>query len=110
EKDIKSNLLSGKKQEMARAAYLAVSLDLSKDLKKKYPKQWKDACYNLSGYWKVISIVFNNDSFKSLLQLREKFFATGFIPLTTYPNDGVLYSDMEAWKDPEKLYKSVAKD
>ncbi len=110
EKDIKSNLLSGKKQEMARAAYLAVSLDLSKDLKKKYPKQWKEACYNLSGYWKVISIVFNNDSFKSLLQLREKFFATGFIPLATYPNDGVLYTDMEAWKDPEKLYKSVAKD
>lgn len=107
EKDMVSNLLSGKKQEMARAAYLAVSLDLAKDMKKKYPKQWKEACYNLSGYWKVISIVFNNDSFKSLLQLREKFIAAGFIPLATYPNDGVLYTDMETWKDPQILYTAA---
>lgn len=107
EKNILSNLLSGKKQEMAHAAYLAVSLDLAKDLNKKYPKQWKEACYNLSGYWKVISTIFNSDEFKSLLQLREKFIAAGFIPLSTFPKDEVLYNDKETWKNPKTLYKKI---
>lgn len=107
EKDIVSNLLSGEKQEMARAAYLAVSLDLAKDLKKKYPKQWKEACYNLSGYWKVISNIFHSDGFKSMLQLREKFTEAGFIPPDVAPGDELLYKDLETWKAPETLYTLV---
>ncbi|MDP3912546.1 MAG: ADP-ribosylglycohydrolase family protein [Bacteroidota bacterium] len=107
EKDIVSNLHSGKKQEMARAAYLAVSLDLAKDLKKKYPKQWKEACYNLSGYWKVISNIFHSDGFKSMLQLKEKFIAAGFIPMDVVPEDELLYKDLETWKDPKILYTSI---
>jgi hypothetical protein len=107
DKDIESNLLSGKKQEMARAAYQAVALDLAKELKKKYPKQWKEACYNLSGYWKVISNIFHSDGFKSLVQLKEKFIAAGFIPLDEAPEAKVIYKDLETWKDPRKLYKSV---
>ncbi|MNX91419.1 ADP-ribosylglycohydrolase [compost metagenome] len=104
EKHIVFDLLSGKKQEMARAAYLAVSLDLAKNLNKKYPNQWKEACYNLSGYWKVISTIFNNDGFNSLLQLREKFIAAGFMSLSTFPKDEVLYNDTETWKNPNTLY------
>jgi len=107
EKEIVANLLSGKKQEMARAAYLAVSLDLAQDLKKKYPKQWKEACYNLSGYWKVISNIFHSDGFKSLVQLKEKFRAAGFIPMDSAPKDEAIYKDMETWKDPKILYASI---
>ncbi|MBK8878531.1 MAG: ADP-ribosylglycohydrolase family protein [Haliscomenobacter sp.] len=109
EKTIVANLLSGNKQEMARSAYLAVALDLTLDLKKKYPEQWKEACYSLSGYWKVISVVFNNDRFKSLVQIREKFIAAGFVPLSTYPKDEILYNDSETWKDPKKLYSNGLK-
>lgn len=107
EKGIISNLLSGKQQEMARAAYLAISLDMAKDLERKYPKQWKEACYYLSGYWKVIGNIFHSDNFKSLVQLKEKFIAAGFIPMDAAPKTEAIYKDMETWKDPEILYALV---
>lgn len=109
EKNIVANLLSGKKQEMARAAYLAVSLDMAKDLKKKYPKQWKEACYNLSGYWKVIANILHSGGSKSIQNLKAKFVVAGFIPMESEPKTDVLYQDMEIWKDPSKLYPSVKK-
>jgi hypothetical protein len=109
EKDIITNLLSGNNQEMARAAYLAVSLDMANDLKKKFPKQWKEACYILSGYWKVMSNIFHSAGFKSLLSLKAKFVAAGFIPLSVAPETDILYSDMETWKDPRSLYSEAKK-
>jgi hypothetical protein len=108
ENDIVNGLLKGNRQEMARAAYLAVSLDLSDELKKKYPKQWKEACYNLSGYWKVISNIFHGGSFKSLLDMKEKFVVAGFIPLAAVPKTDILYTDMETWKNPKTLYTNVS--
>ncbi|MGB3006560.1 MAG: ADP-ribosylglycohydrolase family protein [Chitinophagaceae bacterium] len=108
--DILSNLQSGKKQEMAQAAYLAISFDMAKDLEKKFPKQWKDACYNLSGYWKVIGNIFHSDGFKSLVQLKEKFIAAGFIPMIATPKTEAIYKDTETWKDPKKLYGLVKGD
>ena len=104
ENEIVTGLLNGNRQEMARAAYMAVSLDLAFILKKKYPKQWKEACYNLSGYWKVMNNIFHGGNFKSLLDIKEKFAAAGFIPLTSVPKTDELYTDMETWKDPETLY------
>ena len=46
------HLLNGNREEKARAAYLAVCFDMAADLSKKYPRQWKEAYFNLSGYWK----------------------------------------------------------
>ncbi len=110
EKNIVTNLLSGKKQEMAMAAYMAISLDIATDLQKKYPILWKEACYNLSGYWKVISNIFHSEGFKSLILLKEKFISAGFISMDAAPIDGVLFKDLETWKDPRTLYKSAGKD
>lgn len=101
---IVTSLLNGDRQEMARAAYQAVCLDIADELKNKYPDKWKEACYNLSGYWKVMSNIFHSSGFKSLLNLKAKFVAAGFIPLNTAPETDVLYTDMEPWKDPKVLY------
>jgi hypothetical protein len=109
EKDIIDNLLSGKRQEMAQAAYMAVSLDFAKELKKKYPKQWKDACYNLSGYWKVMGNILHNGGAKSIQNLKDKFVAAGFISLSVVPKTDDLFKDMEIWKDPSALYTQVKK-
>ena len=109
ENDIVTGLNSGKKQEMARSAYLAVSLDMTRDLKNRYPKQWKVACYNLSGYWKVIANIFHSDGFKSLVELKGKFIDNGFTPMDTTPSTDTIYKDREVWKDPKILYKSVNK-
>jgi hypothetical protein len=94
---------------MARSSYLAVCLGISDDLKNKYPDQWKEACYNLSGYWKVISNIYHSAAFKSLLSLKAKFVAAGFIPLSIAPETDILYSDMETWKDPRSLYSEAKK-
>lgn len=109
EKEIVTNLLEGNRQEKARAAYMAVCIDLSSTLAKKYPKQWKEACYNLSGYWKVIANILHSDSFQSLVQLRDKFVAAGFVKMDKKPEEQKLYGDMETWKDPATLYTTARK-
>lgn len=105
EKEIIANL-NGNRQEKARAAYFAVCLDMDNDLKKKYPKQWKEAFYDLSGYWKVITMIHSSASI-SMAQLKKKFITAGFVPLNIKPNDKDLFNDMEAWKDPKTLYTAT---
>lgn len=105
EKEIVVNLLNGNKQEKARSAYQGIALDMAGELKGKYPKQWKEACYDLSGYWKIISNIFHSAGFNSLAQLKDKFMAAGFIPLKEEPKTDVLFKDMETWKDPKTLYE-----
>jgi hypothetical protein len=104
ENEIITSLLHGDKEAKARAAYYAVALDMAKDMKKKYPKQWKEGCYNLSGYWKVITNIFHGGGFKSLVTLKEKFVDAGFIPLISVPKTEDLFTDLESWKDPKTLY------
>ena len=48
---------------------------------KQYPKQWKDSCNLLSGYWRVMNNLFDpypDHDFKSLSAMREKFIAADF--------------------------------
>lgn len=108
EKEIVHNLLEGNRQEMARAAYMAICMGSNTSLANKYPQKWKDACFNLSGYWKVINNIFNSDNFQSLLDMKAKFIAAGFGYLEKVP-DSLLYMDMETWKDPKMLYSSSEK-
>ena len=103
EKSIISDLLEGSKESKARAAYTAVCLDINKDLAKKYPKQWKEACLILSGYWKIMTNIFRGGSFNKMNQLKDKFIAAGFkAPVKIY-NDNDL-EDSNVWKDPNELY------
>ena len=102
-----TNLLSDDKQATARAAYLAVALGMAGDLKNKYPKQWKEACFNLSGYWRVISNIFHTNNFELMKQFRAKFASAGFGTLNFEQNAKVLSSEKEIWKDPKAIY-SVA--
>ncbi len=106
EQTITNHLLNGNKEEKARAAYMAVCFDMNKELSKKYPKQWKDACFQLSGYWKIMANIFQGDGekpFTRLAQLKEKFVAAGF----KAPNKKFSERELEnttAWKDPVELY------
>lgn len=97
-------LKRGGRQEKARAAYLAVCLDMDKTLKKTYPQQWKEACHALSGYWKVMNNLFYGDVFKSHLALTDKFSKAGFRAPAKRAETNELYDDREAWKDPQRLY------
>ena len=102
EESILRNIQSGNRQEKARAAYMAVCLDLNVTLSQKYPKQWKTACSDLSGYWKIMHNIFNDQSreFKELIGLQNKFISAGFkAPVQIY-SDNELYGDSVVWKKP----------
>jgi len=103
ETTILHHLLNGNREEKARAAYLAVCLDMAADLSKKHPRQWKEACFNLSGYWKIMTNIFLGDGnrpFARLARLAENFKTAGFkAPVKRFPD-----SEPESWKDPAGLY------
>ena len=100
---IKNDLNSSVREDRARAVFMAVALDISDDLKKSNQKKWKEACYDLSGYWKVINNIFNSD-FKGLTEFSQKFEKEGFKKLKRRYEDLEIYSDKEYWKDPKTLY------
>lgn len=99
---------SEKREEMAKAVYLSICLDLNTELARKYPKKWEKACYYLSGYWKIINNLFYvkrpSNEFESMKRLRNKFEIAGFKALKNSFDNKELWTDMEAWKDPDILY------
>ena len=103
EQEIVNGIVTGNRQEKARAVFMAVNLGLNKDLVKKYPKQWKEAVFDLSGYWKIMNNIFFGD-FKALDRVKDKFVAAGFnVPIRKY-TDSELYNDKAVWKNPSGLY------
>ena len=84
---------------------MAVCLDMSGSLAKSNPKQWKAACIDLSGYWKIMdNIFFYNSTFQSGRLFAKKFEKSGFkIPPKRYTSNEI-YSDKAFWKDPKDLY------
>ena len=103
EKTIINDIVGGDKERKARAAYMAICLDMNMNLSKKYPKQWKEACYMLSGYWKIMNNIFKDGSFTKINQLKEKFIAAGFKTPIKELNDSNI-DDPNIWKDPAELY------
>lgn len=103
ETQISNHLLKGTKEQRAQAAYMAVCLDLDQALNKKYPKEWEQARYELSGYWRVMNNIFFGD-FISLGKLKEKFIKAGFkTPIKKY-TDQEVYGNVTVWKNPQELY------
>ena len=102
-KDITEYLLKGSKEQKAQAAYMAVCLDMDKALSQKYPKEWEQARFELSGYWRVMNNIFFGD-FISLGKLRDKFVSAGFKKPSKQYTDQELYGNVVVWKDPKGLY------
>ena len=100
---IKSNLISAQREDRARAVFLAVCLDMDESLKKTNAKAWNAACYDLSGYWKIMSNIFTG-RFQALTNFSNKFVKAGFkAPKKAY-TDTEIYNDKEFWKDPKTIY------
>lgn len=98
-----TKLRTGSKVERARAAYIAVCLDLYPEIKKKHPREWAAAKEALSGYVKVMNNIFHGGDFKSLDALQQKFVAAGFTAPNKRLSDSEVYSEV-TWKDPKDLY------
>jgi hypothetical protein len=105
EPHILNDLLSGKRENMARAVYLAICLEFDAEFATKYPRQWEVACHGLSGYWKVMNNVFSKrHDFIELSRFQQKFKRSGFkVPVKNYSNQE-LWNDKTIWKDPAEIY------
>lgn len=102
EEEIRQGLSQGDRMDRARAAYLAVCLDLYESMSKSYPRQWKEAAFDLSGYWKVMNNIFYGGDF--LDPVRDRFLAAGFKKPAKRFSDNELWNGSEIWKDPKELY------
>jgi len=98
--EIKNNLLNGNIEQKARAAYMAVCLEMDEELRKKHPEQWDKAIYNLNGYWKLKHVIFSYN-FNELKQLRGKFVSAGLKePVKKYSKDE-LWNSSQIWRNPD---------
>ena len=102
-KQIKADINSTVREDMARAVFMAVCLDMSEDMKKANAKKWKEACNDLSGYWKIMNNIFAGEFIK-LTELSQKFEKQGFKKLKRRYEDREIYGDKEYWKEPKTLY------
>lgn len=97
-----AKIRQGSREEKAKAAYLAVCLDLYPEISKKHAADWSAAKQALSGYVKVMNNVFHGGDFKALDALRQKFVAAGFTAPQQRLNDNAIYSDV-VWKESEVI-------
>lgn len=101
-KTIIKDLTKGNNKDKARAAYLGICLELADELKVAYPTQWKEACYQMDGFWKIRAGIYSRD-FEGSLALRAKFEKEGIRNLPVKPLDKEIYTDREPWRKPEIL-------
>jgi ADP-ribosylglycohydrolase len=64
-------------QKLASAAYIAICLDLTQNLRHKHPKQWAKAQEAINNYPKVVQVLFFHSPFPAGEQLRKKAIAAG---------------------------------
>ena len=100
---ILADLNSDQRETRARAAYLAICLDMYEALQKTHDKKWQTACYDLSGYWKIMHNIFQG-GFRGLTNLSKKFEKAGFKAPKKRYDDTEIYDDKVSWKDPQTVY------
>ena len=67
----------GGARERARAAYLAICLDLAPELQGNYPEKWERAIGALTGYARVMQAIFFEAPFPTGDAIRSKALAAG---------------------------------
>jgi len=69
--------IAGATEQQARAAYLAICLDLAQGLRAKHPEQWARALAALNGYPKVVQVLFFQSPMPAGDKLRARAVAAG---------------------------------
>jgi len=102
QEDIKAGILNSQnKQAQARAAYLAICLDLASTYQQQHPEEWTTATAALSGYWKIMQNIFYVGGIPSLDSLEVKFERFGFHKPKEKIPDQQIWSDQQVFKLPE---------
>lgn len=98
-----AHVRKGSKAEKARAAYIAVCLELNETIQNEHAAEWEEAKQILSGYVKVMNNIFHGGDFQALFALAGKFRAAGFQAPPHRLTDAEVYGEI-IWKDPSEIY------
>ncbi len=75
--EIEKGLGEGDDEQQARAAYLAICLDMSDELARRFPTQWQQSLQALDGYQNVLQAVFYHAEVPGGAVIRRKALAAG---------------------------------
>jgi ADP-ribosylglycohydrolase len=79
--EIESEIAAGdNEQALARAAYMAICLDLAPELKQRDPERWAKAVAALEGYPRALQALFHYSDIPGAEPLRRKMIAAGVKP------------------------------
>lgn len=78
--------LCGERQARARAAYLAIALDLAAEFRDQSPERWAGAIESLSGYSGLMQVLFYDSPGDPGRVLRERALAAGLVQPLRQPN------------------------
>jgi len=96
---------SGSNEELSKSVYLAICLDLNKELAEKYPVKWEEAKEIFTYNWKLNQLIFYNGDFPSILRMREKMLEAG-IPKPENSMDLVIvWQEDDVFLKPEQASK-----
>ncbi len=100
--EIKENILNADdKQNKAKAAYMAVCLEMVDELKNADKEKWEDAVSTLNEHWKVMQNMYLAAQFTSMIELQNKFEKAGIIIPTTRVDHRRLWAIEELCYEPE---------
>jgi len=66
-------------RDQARAAYLAICLDFASEMKQRYPEPWSQALRSLTGYPRVLQVMFFESPIPAGESIRQKAIAAGLV-------------------------------
>ncbi len=88
---VRNDLRSNDPQRLARAVYLAVSLNMFDQFKQEFPEAVKEGCESMSHFPRVMNNIFYGSEFAALDSLKGRFIKAGFIaPERKLTNDEIV--------------------
>jgi len=76
--DIEATITNPSSQEiLCGGTYLAICLELDKEIAEKHPSDWANAISAFNECWKLKQLIFHNGNFPSIKRIQEKFLAAG---------------------------------
>jgi hypothetical protein len=86
------------RRHAARAAYLAICLDMADGYAESDSQAWQAAKEALAGYWKIQQNIFYQADFPTKVRLRERFIAAGFTAPLRRVADEIVWTNPAAWR------------
>jgi hypothetical protein len=98
------------KEELCKAAYLGICLDLDVTLREKYPEKWMEAKATFNECWKLKQLIYYGGNFPSILRIKEKFLNAGLPEPEKKLDLAVIWQDDRVCLPPDQAMELKIKD